>query len=169
VACICHFRIIIDNPKNSILAKNLNQMTDQNFTNHRRYVKGYHYLLSSMLLIGTIISIVNAVRHPPNSGGFVSSLLIVLLFVCGFFSSWFLRQFPIKAQDRAIRVEEGLRHYILTGKPLDTRLSIGQITALRFAPDDEFLQLIDKAIAGNLSSQDIKKSIKNWRGDYDRV
>ncbi len=144
-------------------------MTDQNFTNHRRYVMGYHILLNSMLLIGIVISIVNAVRHPPNSGGFVSSLLIVLLFVCGLFSSWYLRQFPVKAQDRAIRVEEGLRHYILTGKPLDTRLSAGQIIALRFAPDDEFVQLINRAIAENLSPNDIKKSIKNWRGDYDRV
>lgn len=144
-------------------------MKVQNFTNHRRFVKEYHILLSLMLTTGIVVSIINIVRHPPHSGGFVSSVLITLLFICGVFSFWFLRQFPLKAQDRAIRAEESLRYFILTGKPLDGRITIRQITALRFASDDEFLQLADKCIAENLSSDDIKKSIKNWRADHHRV
>jgi hypothetical protein len=46
--------------------------------------------------------------------------------------------FALRAQDRAIRAEENLRHFILTGKPFDSRLRMSQIIALRFAPDDEF-------------------------------
>ena len=80
-----------------------------------------------------------------------------------------MRVFPLKAQDRAIRAEEALRYFILTGKPLDKRLTIGQITALRFASDEEFLPLVDRSLAENLSSKDIKQAIKNWRPDYHRV
>ena len=144
-------------------------MTEQNFSNHRRSVPGFHILLFLLLTGGIIISIINLIRHPANSGGHVSAALIVLLFVCGFLISWYVRQFPIKAQDRAIRAEEGLRFFILTGKALDNRLTIGQIAALRFASDDELIALATRAIVENLSPNDIKKSIKNWRADHHRV
>jgi hypothetical protein len=29
--------------------------------------------------------------------------------------SWFVRSFPLKAQDRAIKAEENLRYYVMTG------------------------------------------------------
>jgi len=144
-------------------------MTEQNFSNHRRYVPGFHMLLSFLLIGGIIISIINVIRHPANSGGHVSAVLITLLFVCGFLISWYVRQFPIKAQDRAIRAEEGLRFFIISGKALDNRLTIGQIAALRFASDDELVELAARATAENLSPSDIKKSIKNWRADHHRV
>lgn len=82
---------------------------------------------------------------------------------------WYMRQFPIKAQDRAIRAEESLRYFILTGKPISRALTIGQIAALRFAEDEEFVALIDKALAENLSADDIKKTIKNWKADHHRA
>jgi len=44
-----------------------------------------------------------------------------------------------------------------------------QIIALRFAPDDEFVILADRAIKENLSPVEIKKEIKNWRADHHRV
>jgi hypothetical protein len=144
-------------------------MTEQNFSNHRRYVPGFHMLLSLLLIGGIIISIINLIRHPANNGGRVSAALIALLFVCGFLISWYVRQFPIKAQDRAIRAEEGLRFFIISGKALDNRLTIGQIAALRFASDDELVELVTRAAAEDLSPNDIKKSIKNWRADHHRV
>ncbi len=104
-------------------------MADQNFSNHRRVVPGFHILLSLLLVSGTLISIINIVRHPAYSGGYVNAALITLLFVCAMFGFWYMRQFPIKAQDRAIRAEETLRYFILTGKQLDKRLIIGQIIA----------------------------------------
>jgi hypothetical protein len=82
---------------------------------------------------------------------------------------WYTRQFPLKAQDRAIRAEENLRHYVLTGKLLPAELRMGQIIALRFAPDEEFLLLIDRAIKEGLSQKEIKMAIKNWKPDYYRV
>jgi hypothetical protein len=77
--------------------------------------------------------------------------------------------FALKAQDRAIRAEENFRHYLLTGKPLDSKLTIRQIIGLRFASDEEFPSLAQKAAEEGMSEDDIKKAVKNWRGDYYRA
>ena len=143
-------------------------MTNQNFANHRRYVTGYHYVLGSFLLAGLVLAIVNVVKQW-QTGELMTSLLIMLIFVCFFFIFWFMRAFPMKAQDRAIRAEEGLRYFILTRQPLSRQLTIGQIAALRFAPDEEVVQLIEKTLTENLSPNDIKKAIQKWKGDYHRV
>jgi hypothetical protein len=82
---------------------------------------------------------------------------------------WYARRFALVAQDRAIRAEENFRHYILTGKPLDSRLRMSQIIALRFASDDEFPLLAQKAVTENMSQKEIKQSIRNWRADLYRV
>ena len=95
--------------------------------------------------------------------------LIFIVFVILFSMAGFVRIYALKAQDRAIRAEEALRHYILTGKPLDARLRMGQIIALRFASDNELPELAGRAVNENLTSQDIKKAIKDWRADYYRV
>jgi purine nucleoside permease len=75
----------------------------------------------------------------------------------------------LKAQDRAIRAEENFRHYMLTNKLMDGRLNLSQVIALRFASDEEFPALAQKAAAEKLPAKEIKKQIKNWRGDYYRV
>jgi hypothetical protein len=80
-----------------------------------------------------------------------------------------MRQFALKAQDRAIRAEENLRHFVMTGKLLDPRLTIRQIIGLRFASDEEFLELEKRAVEETLSEDDIKKAVKNWRADYYRA
>ena len=86
-----------------------------------------------------------------------------------FLLSFLARTFALKAQDRAIRAEEGLRHYVLTGKLLDPRLQVGQIIALRFASDAEFPALAQKAAESGMSNKEIKQSVKNWRADTYRV
>jgi hypothetical protein len=83
--------------------------------------------------------------------------------------AYFCRTFALKAQDRAIRAEENLRHFVLAGKLLDSRLSVHQIVALRFASDPEFAELAARAAEQNLPSKAIKQAIKNWRADYYRV
>jgi hypothetical protein len=80
-----------------------------------------------------------------------------------------MRSYPLKAQDRAIKAEENLRHYVMAGQLLDSRLTFAQIAALRFASDAEFLELCQKAVSQNLSSDDIKKGINNWKSDLVRV
>jgi len=141
---------------------------EQNYRNHSRIVKPYHGLLFILLLAGLIGSIVNLIQSF-NSINLYSSSLILLLFVICLLLAWYARSFPLKAQDRAIRAEENLRHYILTGQPLPPGLRMGQIIALRFAPDDEFPGLTERSIRENLSSKEIKMAIQNWKADHYRV
>jgi hypothetical protein len=144
-------------------------MKNQNFANHSRYVPGFHFLLGSILTLGTIASLVNVYLEITSRDNIFESILIALLFISGVLLFWFSRAFTVSVQDRAIRAEEGLRFYILTRKGLDSKLTKGQIIALRFAPDDEFLVLADRAVREGLSPREIKQAIKNWRPDHDRA
>lgn len=80
-----------------------------------------------------------------------------------------VRTYALKAQDRAIRAEEQLRHFMLTGKPFDSRLNIRQIIALRFASDEELPALAKKAAEEKLRSKEIKQQINQWREDNYRI
>ncbi len=144
-------------------------MSEQNYANHSYYVKGYHFVLSAFLIIGGIISLVNVYLQWAAHYDMLNSILIAILFICGLITFYYLRQFPLKAQDRAIRAEENLRHFILTHKPFDSRITLSQVIALRFAPDAEFIVLADRAAKENLSPAEIKKEIKQWRADQHRV
>ncbi len=141
---------------------------DQNFKNHTRFVMGYHRILALFLLSGLIGSTVNLFESLGTDNLYSASLLL-LLFLCCIMLYWYVRVFPLKAQDRAIRAEENFRHFILCGKPLPAGLRMSQIVALRFASDEEFLDLVNKALAENMTNKAIKLLIKNWRPDYHRV
>ena len=56
-----------------------------------------------------------------------------------------------------------MRHFALTGRLLDPRLTMRQIIGLRFASDAEFAGLADRAAAEKLSLDEIKKAVKTWR------
>jgi hypothetical protein len=122
------------------------------------------YLAIIAVIIGSIINLVNSSKENLYS----ASLLVVVSLILGSLA-WFGRQFALKAQDRAIRAEENFRHFILTGKPLDNRLRMAQIVALRFAPNEEFVVLCQEAVDKNLNGVDIKKAIQNWRADHHRA
>jgi hypothetical protein len=62
-----------------------------------------------------------------------------------------------------------MRHFVMTGKLLDPRLRMGQIVALRFASDGEFVALAQKAAQDNVKPADIKLAVKNWRADEYRA
>jgi hypothetical protein len=144
-------------------------MADQNYANHRQYVFPYHVILFGLLVLTFGGSLVNMYRSWERHFGFYSASLIVVLTFCALMLFFFCRQFALKAQDRAIRAEENLRHFVLTGKLLDARLSIRQIIGLRFAADEEFVALAQRAAAENLSEDAIKRAVKNWRADTYRV
>lgn len=142
---------------------------EQNYKNHARLVTGFHGVLSILLLAGFIGSIMNFYTSLPSSSNLYSASLIMLLFISGIIMFAFVRLFPLKAQDRAIRAEENFRYYLLTGKPFPPELRMGQIIALRFASDDEFPALAARALKENLTSKEIKQSIQNWKADHYRV
>ncbi|MFM2360666.1 MAG: hypothetical protein RLY16_2659 [Bacteroidota bacterium] len=144
-------------------------MKEQNFSNHSRLVPMFHFVLMPLLLVGLIGSIINIVKSASDGTAFYAATLVTLLFVALIVGSFYARLFALKAQDRAIRAEQNFRHYVATGKTLPIGLRMGQIIALRFAGDDEFIALCSKAETEKLSPKQIKQSIKNWKGDYYRV
>ncbi len=142
-------------------------MQQQNFKNHARLVPGYHgvtYLAIIALIIGSFVNLYNSSHDNLYSASLICLTSLILALVC-----FYARSFALKAQDRAIRAEENFRHYMLTNKLMDGRLNLSQVIALRFASDEEFPALAQKAAAEKLPAKEIKKQIKNWRGDYYRV
>ena len=142
-------------------------MSSQNFKNHTRFVPMYHYVAGMLVILGFGGSIVNLLHADAHTH--YSAALLVLVFFVLILLFWYARAFALKAQDRAIRAEENFRHFILTGKPFDSKLHMGQIIALRFASDAELPSLAKRAVEENLSSKQIKEAIQNWRADNNRV
>lgn len=144
-------------------------MTEQNYSNHRRFVPMFHGVLFWLLILTLAGSLVNLYKSFGDHQRLYSASLIVVLDVGLLMLFVFCRMFALKAQDRAIRAEENLRHFALTGKLLDPRLTIRQIIGLRFASDEEFVQLAARAAAESLSEDTVKRAVKNWRADTYRV
>lgn len=142
-------------------------MSTQNYENHKQFVLGYHRILLPALLILFIGSLVNLFKCTP--GNCYAASLICFASLLLFVMAYYIRMFPLIAQNRVIRAEENLRFYVLTGKLLPAEIRMSQVIALRFAPDEELEDLVKRAINENLSQKDIKKAIKNWKGDYHRV
>ena len=141
----------------------------QSYRNHAQIVPLYHRVLTGLLLLILIGSIVNLTKSWGDSTRFYSASLIVALTIAAILLFIFVRVFPLKAQDRAIRAEEQLRHYVLTGKLLDRRLTMRQIVALRFASDAEFVALAQRAVDQSMSPDAIKQAVREWRADTYRV
>jgi Family of unknown function (DUF6526) len=139
----------------------------QSFKRHARFDRAYHFFIAPIFFANLVISIVNLVRHRDlESTWFVlfSIAAVVLLFR--------LRQYPLKVQDRVIRLEERLRLQALASAEWRSqiyRLSEAQLIGLRFASDDEVVELAKQALELNLSQKQIKERIKDWRADEWRV
>jgi hypothetical protein len=144
-------------------------MAIQSYENHTQLVTGFHKVLLPILFLTLIGSAVNLVESWGDHQRMYSASLIVVLTICLTLTATFARTFALKAQDRAIRAEENLRHLAITGKLLDPRLTVKQIVGLRFAADDEFVALARRAAEESLAQKDIKRAVKKWREDTYRV
>jgi len=144
-------------------------MEQQNYKNHRRYVFLYHVVLFGLIILLLGGSINNLVKSTGDHQRIYSASLLCIVSVCLLLFFVFVRVFALKAQDRAIRAEENLRHFVLTGKLLDVRLTIRQIIGLRFAPDEELIALAKRTVDESLTEDDIKRAVKNWKPDTYRI
>lgn len=144
-------------------------MEPQSYSKHARYVPLYHFIVSTIMILCLAGSAWNAVKAYQHLSGRLVAAILFGLSYGGLIIMWYARSFAIKAQDRAIRAEENLRHFALTNKLLDKRLRMSQIIALRFADDPEFIDLSERAANENLKADDIKKLIVNWKADHHRV
>jgi len=97
-------------------------MSEQNFKNHSRYIILWTFITPLILIAilgGSIVNLILADAHTHYSAALILLISVVLIIIY-----WYARRFALVAQDRAIRAEENLRHFILTGKPIDSRLRI---------------------------------------------
>ena len=144
-------------------------MASQNYANHRQLVPMFHGVLFGIIVLTLIGSVVNLVQSLGDHQRLYSASLIVAVCVALVLLFFFTRIFALKAQDRAIRAEENLRHFAIAGKLLDPRLGTQQVVALRFASDGEFVALAQRAAQEGMAPDNIKRSIKEWRADTYRV
>jgi hypothetical protein len=96
-------------------------MKEQNFKNHSQLVFGWHGLTFFAILAVLIGSFINLNSSAPENK-YSASLICVIALICCFFFAY-VRIFALKAQDRAIRAEENLRHFALTGKLLPAQIT----------------------------------------------
>lgn len=144
-------------------------MEEQSYAKHAKFVPLYHVVLFGIIVLTLIGAVFNLIRSLGNNYGRLDAALITALSFAMLLLFGFCRIFPLKAQDRAIRAEENLRHYVLAGRLPDKRLSVKQIVGLRFASDGEFVALAQRAADESLTPDAIKHAIKNWKTDTDRL
>jgi hypothetical protein len=145
----------------------MSESQPQSFKNHARFDPLFHFVLVIVFLANLGISINYVVKHP----GFYSAWYVVLS-VAAILALTKMRLYPMKVQDRVIRLEERLRLQALAPSEWHSqlyRLSEDQLIGLRFAADDEVVELAKQALEHHLTRKQIKERINNWRGDYWRV
>jgi len=139
----------------------------QNLKNHARFDPAYHFLLFAVYLLNLVYAGFHLYRQPSLSSDWY--LVLSLLAVVPLLK---LRSYPLKVQDRVIRLEERVRLQTLAPQEWRTqlhRLNENQLIALRFAADDEVVELARQAVEQNLTRKQIKERIRNWRPDNWRV
>ncbi len=141
---------------------------EQNFKNHARLLLWYHGVLT-VIILGAILGSGAIMIHNLYDGSVLIPITLLLLSIGLLLTAFFARSFALKAQDRAIRAEESLRYYAITGDLPPLGLTMQQFVALRFAANNEIVELAHRAVKENLSQKQIKMSIKHWRGDHNRV
>jgi hypothetical protein len=144
----------------------------QTFATHRRLDPAYHYLLSSMLAVNLGAAVVHLIRHHRGAGDLTGSLWMLMTALALALMGLKLRSYPLRVQDRLIRLEERLRMEQLLPEDLKARLGElrpAQFVALRFASDGEVADRVREALEEGLGGEAIKKRIQSWRPDEFRV
>lgn len=139
----------------------------QSFNSHARFDPPYHFFLTIVSIASIIVAVIYAVHHPS-----FDSVWLVVVALAALIAVFLMRSYPLKVQDRVIRLEERLRLQALAPAEWHTqiyRLTEDQLIALRFAADDEVVELAKQALEHNLSRKQIKERIKSWRPDTWRV
>lgn len=139
----------------------------QSLKNHGRLDPPYHIVTFGLYLANLVFAVISLVRHTDwlSAWYLVISIFVILPLLK-------IRMYPLKVQDRVIRLEERLRLQALAPAEWHAqiyRLNEDQLIGLRFASDDEVVELAKQALEHNLNRKQIKERIKTWRPDEWRV
>ena len=141
--------------------------TPQSLKNHAKLDPLFHFVLAWIVLINLIVAVTFVVHRRD----FYAAWFLVLS-IAALGALFRLRQYPLKVQDRVIRLEERLRLQALAPAEWHAqiyRLTEDQLIGLRFASDDEVVELAKQALEHNLNRKQIKQRIQSWRPDDWRV
>jgi hypothetical protein len=142
----------------------------QSFSSHGAIDPLYHYVGAVALLANLIFAAI--VLFLSIRTQMVLSLWIVSLTVLLIVLLLRSRTYPLKIQDRIIRLEERIRLEGVLPEPLRKRipeLTEDQLVGLRFAPDEELPELVAVTLEKQLTRKQIKERIQNWRADHFRI
>ncbi|HTJ30959.1 MAG TPA: DUF6526 family protein [Acidobacteriaceae bacterium] len=146
------------------------ELKEQSFRKHASLDPIYHFGVAPAIilnLIGAIVLVLMSLHTHLLTGIWILLLSAVLLLLVVR-----LRTYPLKVQDRIIRLEERLRMDALLPEALRRRipeLTEDQLIGLRFASDEELPSLVEMALEKKLSRRQIKERIQNWRPDHWRI
>jgi hypothetical protein len=146
-------------------------MAIQDYKHHVRFYTAHHFVFypTALVAIGacSYMAAMTENRHRLLWMALAGTLLLIT------WLSFMVRQhYALNNQNRIVRLEMRFRYYVLTQQrlePLESKLSFGQIAALRFASDEELPGLVQRALNENLSPDAIKKSIRVWLRDHMRA
>ncbi len=145
-------------------------MKEQNYKSHVFYYPPHHYFFYGASITVFVICGFGMYKYAEQR---VLWIVITVLMILIVWLALMVRQhYALGNQNRTVRLEMRLRYYILAGKrfeKIEEQLSFKQIAALRFAPDEELLPLIYRAVNEKLNPDQIKRSIISWLPDDMRV
>ena len=145
----------------------MNESKPQNLKNHGKIDPPFHMVFFTVLVVNLVMAISFTIHHFN-----VFSAWLVIISIAVFIPWVKMRTYPLKVQDRVIRLEERIRLQSLAPAEWHTqiyRLTEDQLIGLRFAADDEVVELAKQALEANLSRKQIKERIKSWRADNWRI
>jgi hypothetical protein len=148
----------------------MSKSSPQSLKNHTRYDPPVHFVLGLVLLANLVFSVIHMIHHRHDA--YFAGPWFVVLSLAVFIPFIKLRSYPLKVQDRVIRLEERMRLQALAPTEWHSqiyRLSEDQLIGLRFAADDEVVELAKQALEQNLDRKQIKERIKSWRADNWRI
>lgn len=145
-------------------------MRQQNYNNHIRFYPPHHFVFYPVMMVLIVLCSYKFFNTTEDRS--LWGMITVLLLLVTWLSYMTRQHYALTLQNRIVLLEMRFRYHSLTNlsfNEIEQKLSFGQIAALRFASDEELQNLTQKAVEENLSPKVIKRSIKNWKADNNRV
>lgn len=145
-------------------------MESQNYKNHRKFYPPHHFIYLPLLMVLLVFGIFKIFNDEPHE--LIWILFSVVIFLIFYLAIMVRQHYALGLQNRIVRLEFKQRYFEifqLRSDEVEGKLKFDQLAALRFAYDDEFKELLYKALHENITGDEIKRSIKTWRPDHHRI
>ncbi len=145
-------------------------MSRQNYKNHLKFYAPHHFIFLPLMCF--LVAFGTYKYFTDEAQKLIWCILAVLSFCILYLGVMVRQHYALGNQNRIVRLEFYLRYFQYSGEKYNDNLDLltfGQIAALRFSSDDEFITLTHKAITENTKPDEIKKAIKSWKPDDMRV